>query len=70
MVRLCGDQLVRGGEIDAVKTGMADRRAADAQVNLFRAGAAKGAHLGARRRAAHDGIFDDDDAAIFHQAGR
>ena len=38
-------------------------------MNLLGAGVTQGAHLGARRGAADDGIFDDDDAAIFDNVG-
>ena len=58
-----GDQLFAGGEIDAVEARVTDRRAAHAEVDFLRAGAAEGPHLRARRRAADDGVFDDHDAA-------
>src|SRR5665213_3648515 len=55
------DQFLAGGEIDAIKTGMADRGAGNAKMNLFRPGPADGAHLGARGGAAHDRVLDDHD---------
>src|SRR5215212_5901527 len=62
---IVGDELFAGGEIDAVKTGMADGGAGNSKVNFFGTGAADGAHLGLGGGAADDGVFDDDDAAVF-----
>src|SRR5207237_1989249 len=42
---IVGDQLVLGGEVDAVEAGMADRRATDAQVDFFGSRASECAHL-------------------------
>src|SRR5262245_1076000 len=50
------DQLVGRREVDPVKAGMTDRRAADAQVDLLRARATQRPHLRSRRRPAHDRI--------------
>src|SRR5688572_14402928 len=40
-----GDELLAGGEVDAVEAGVADGGAGDPQVDLLGAGAADGAHL-------------------------
>ena len=64
-----GDELGGRGEVDAEETGMADRRAGDAHVDFFGAGAAKCEHLAAGGGATDDGVFDDDDAFAFDHFG-
>ena len=53
---------VARGEVDAEEAGMADRRAADAQVDFLGAGTAEREHLAAGGGAADDRVLDDDDA--------
>ena len=57
-----GDQLGPGGHVDAVEAGEGDRRGADAQVHLARAGRVEHLDELAGRVAAHDRVVDDDEA--------
>ena len=61
-----GDQLALDLRVDTVEAGVVDRRRADAQVYLGRAGCPQQADDLARRRAAHDRVVDDDQALTAH----
>ena len=57
-----GEQLFLGWHVDAVKVREADRRAADAEMDLLGARGADHLHYPARGVAADDGVVDQHDA--------
>lgn len=57
-----GDKLFFGGEINTVKAGEPDWRAAYPHMNFFCAGVAEGLDFALGGGAADDGVIDDDDA--------